>query len=271
MKILKVFFFLLLSAVGFAACGSDDDPNEMTVGNTPAPQWSLTNQIVEQDDPQWAVSNNDINISSSMTIILSIGVLSDDVVSTDDTMAAFIDGICVGKANVMNTEYGKRVFLFVYSPKNMTSAKVSLKYYNTTLRQVYNYDDFNTPFVNDATYGHVDDPYYFEAVATEQYSSAVGRWLSLPNYIVNNLSDDDEIAIYVGTECRLVKGTNLSVNTYDGTTYAQCLIPVKQGENNATLRYYSARLKRIFVSSEFSINADESYRIYSDAGFTEMK
>ncbi|MBP5259518.1 MAG: hypothetical protein J6Z12_02645 [Paludibacteraceae bacterium] len=122
--------------------GSDKEPDSF-YGSASAPSWSVSDSY---------------DYSSSMTAIIAVDLgaqypdkASDFVLSSDDVVAAFIQGVCVGVASPIEGLF----FLYIAGG---TAGDVSLRYYSSFYKRQFGADNAFT-FENDAMIGTHESPF----------------------------------------------------------------------------------------------------------------
>lgn len=133
MKIKLSFLAIMVSMLFFASC--EKEP----VYNT-------------YEDPHWAVQSYE-GLSESCTIVMQ---LPDNLLpfqSEDDVVGAFINGECRGVSTQQNG-----LFYIIVSGSADEVANISLKYYNTPLKYLYQVNE-EIPFEVNARIGSTDEPF----------------------------------------------------------------------------------------------------------------
>jgi len=291
-KALSLSSLLLLTLFVFTNCSKDDDDDNssskvVNAGNDVAPAWEVSNtKPILSSAPTWTPVDDELDISSSMTmtckIVNSKGAAK---VADGDKLAAFIDGKCVGVANMSNLGLnGNRFFLYINNfiePADNIEF-VTLMYYSATQKTTTRWET-GFSFVKDAILGTVTSPVELNVDDSDDYEYFAFLFMGLPTAIADHMSADDEIAIFVDGNCRVIKGDNLTTsiksqilaeiidiygdefdysgiipdNMQTGVTYLLGGIPLNTGEEEVTVKYYSASLTRIFTFDPIKINAEE--------------
>lgn len=133
MKIKLSFLAIMVSMLFFASC--EKEP----VYNT-------------YEDPHWAVQSYE-GLSESCTIVMQ---LPDNLLpfqSEDDVVGAFINDECRGVSTQQNG-----LFYIIVSGSADEVANISLKYYNTPLKYLYQVNE-EIPFEVNARIGSTDEPF----------------------------------------------------------------------------------------------------------------
>ena len=99
------------------------------------------------------------------------------------------------------------------------------------------------------------------------YECSMMGLVTLCPALMPTASEDDMIAAFVGNECRGV--CNLSLYKEDGAEKQECFgflfLRGNTGDAAVSLKYYSARLKRVFtVKNCFEMIADGDFGFYED-------
>lgn len=223
----KLKYILAATAILFAAGCKKDEPT------MDAPHWSVVAPSTS-DDPQWQVADEDIDLNSTMTIIAAT-----DNMSKDDRLAVFCDGVCVGTAEPVEVEsYGWRFFTCVYMPAN-PDMPLTFAYYSATRHSICYWPD-EMLYEHDGILGMASNPYNLSATTAMPYSHAVTLPYTLPE--VETISPQDEIAAFVGEECRAV----VSGETYLHESIHTIRVALKDKQESCEIRYYNAKQGKIY-------------------------
>lgn len=295
-KVLSCVSFVLISVLLFTSCSKDDDESssEPTIekGNDKAPLWTPMDPKVKLlTAPLWKVID-DYDLTSSMTITCKIVSGNTAVkVAEGDMVAAFIDEKCVGVATFTKVDYyGKEFFLYINDVlEDKSTSNIVLKYYSSSWQVVYQWE-LPQSFCKDAILGKVDDPLKLDISESDDYPYSGISVLALPSVISDNMSDADEIGVFVGDSCRLVNGEDIYVITkaqmekdienilgddHDidvsefipsiikpNTKYLWAYVPMLEPEEEVTIKYYSSRLSRIFVFDSFTLTSANMFAAF---------
>lgn len=236
---------LLLMMAVFTGCSTMDD-DEVNGGSTEGeasstfaasekPGWSI--ELMGNDaKPNW-VAPNPSNYESSMVIMVQ---LQEELVrySTDaDSMTVFIGNECRALPSTRSVSKSGNIYFVLKIRGNNEDRNVnfSLCYYCAKLHKIFTVTG-NETFVSERTYG-VDEEYIPQFLrGATKYPLVSYLNVTLQDNPPFTPSDEDEVAVFVGDECRGIGrvGKNISVlcNT-DGETMQ--------------VRYYSAEKKGIYT------------------------
>lgn len=268
---------LLLSA----ACSKDDDDENqkktVAMGTDTAPSWQITTRTYTEvtEAPVWEITS-DVDKSSSMTITCAITTNGDvATVNSDDYVAAFLNDVCVGEANptaVMG--HGFEFFLYINGilDQNLSSQNVVIKYFSSQYNRVYTWTLSDVTYTKDAIIGTYDQPYSLDLGSASNSITSTSFCLQLPAAMTDSISSKDEVAIFVGDECRNIRSSTLIVlNTQslyqlntaivkmfeqiglkEGKYYVIGSLPIKSKDEKIQIKYYCDKLSRIFTFTPFA-------------------
>lgn len=122
------------------------------------------NTIIGQvDNPGWVVIT-DYDLTSSMTAViqvdLSLSFTPEQLQSAqyrpsgEDKLAVFADNMCLGVGENINGLW----HLYIASPIDKEPSTVVLRYYSTSLKNIFVGKEFIT-YKNDSQLGTIDEPY----------------------------------------------------------------------------------------------------------------
>jgi len=104
---------------------------------------------------------------------------------SDDILAAFSGDICLGTASPIDTSYGKRFFLQIWS--NAPGETIDFRYYDSLTQQVYTQLIYPVTFQSDARLGSVVEPHVIMIRQNTLQISLKANW----NWISLNATTDD--------------------------------------------------------------------------------
>ena len=233
-SLLPLSLFTLLL---FTACSSDDDDSQYTSTSvSEAPQW-MVDFSGDMEPPEWN-SADQSQYENAMYILVK---LQDELVpySTDgDLMAAFIDGQSRSIVAHRSVHADGSIYFALKIMGNSTiSESFATYYYSGGLRQMFAINGEEL-FIADKVFGVYEDFVPNFTMSCNKYpvtSSIDTSLLTLPT----EGSDGDLIGAFVGEECRGVcaLGDFLTLYAY-------------QAGEQAELRYYSSKQKRIYTFNE---------------------
>lgn len=210
------------------------------------PNWTRYHYLVETaQTPDWKVDYTDFAQSMTATITLDESILD---VRNEDLIAAFVGEECVGVTNC-DKRYNNspRFYLYINEPQQSSERLITLVYYNSKTRTLRYWPRF-IDYATDKILGTVSKPLVLkEDDCSFGYPDYVKFLLTLPRDICT-FEPDDEIAVFVGDECRAT-----SIDGKFGASIVSINVPVKDLKEEACIRYYSSRNHRIYVSQTFKV------------------
>jgi hypothetical protein len=163
------------------------------------------------EKPDWAV--NPADFDNSMSLIAQLQFEGKTSADSEDLIAAFVDGVCVG---VASPEYYSRydasfVTMDIYGNNNMSGKTVLFKAWNASSGEIYPLVNISTPitFAENTLKGSMQNPVICNAeTATEQQISLNKGW----NWISLNARPDDmsvsNVLAGIQDKALLFKGSN---------------------------------------------------------------
>lgn len=225
---MKKLKYILAATAMFLAVGCKN--NDPTID---APHWSVVAPMTSSA-PQWQVADKDINLNSTMTIIAST-----DNMSKDDRLAVFCDDICIGTTEPIEAgSYGLLFFINVYMPAN-PDMPLTFAYYSATCHSICYWPD-EILYEHDGVLGLGSNPYILSPATAMPYRYALTLPYTLPE--VDTISPQDEIAAFVGEECRAV----VSGETYLHESSHTIRVALKDKQESCIIRYYNAKQGKIY-------------------------
>ena len=149
---LQALLLTIVAAIAITACGgSSDDDNDPTPQPTPTPT-----PVIEERPTTWVAPTSDVYLPSSMT--MTIQPADSFKVSSQDLIAAFINGTCRAVASPQKSNLFYLTIRLLNSDDQTTTLPVSLRYYSASRQRIY-YSADAINFVGDADYGSPTQPY----------------------------------------------------------------------------------------------------------------
>lgn len=239
----KILQYSLLVASLFLAASCSKEEHEGVVDEIQQkPNWvAISNYKKLEQAPDWKVTNT--SITQSMTATIAFGD-SLPTIEKDEVLAAFADDECVG-VTTYNDE-SKRFYLYIREPQN-GEKNISLAYYSSNEQNV-RYWPNSIIFATDKILGTPNNPLVLkkeDSVVGYPYSRSL--MVTLPGEICT-FEPDDEIAVFVGDECRVA-----TVNQKFGNNMVIFKLPFNNEQEIAHVRYYSSQNHRIYTSQTFPV------------------
>ena len=137
----------------------------------------------------------------------------------DDILAAFSGNTCVGKASPIETSYGSRYFLHIWS--NTPETLIEFRYYDSVEQQIYTNLLYPIQFQSDACLGSVVDPHVIliGQNIVQIPLTANWNWISL-NAIADDMSLNALFATLNGKGERFVMQSGYSEYYAPGNTWS---------------------------------------------------
>ncbi|ETR67168.1 MAG: hypothetical protein OMM_11884, partial [Candidatus Magnetoglobus multicellularis str. Araruama] len=180
--------------------------------------------------PDWQVVASQYEFYQTLTAIV-LDHQNMEKNNSDDILAAFSGDTCLGTASPIDTSYGKRYFLQIWS--NTPGETINFRYYDSMDQQVYMQLIYPVTFQPDARLGSVVDPHVIMITQnTIQISlNANWNWFSL-NATTDDMSFNNLFASLNGKGERIVIHTGFaeylpSSNTWSGSVSQ--LSPLEMG------------------------------------------
>lgn len=214
-----------------------------------APQWIA---VLSGDDvaPQWQSPDHSL-YPASMTAVVRLPLLLEAFAGEGDEMAAFIGDDC--RAVAQKVTDGDVALYFMHVKASSDEAgSVELRYYCSALARIFTATA--VPFVINDMYGTADDPVYPDFASSGRYPVTSTAYLRLSaETLPVEPADGDEIAAFVGDECRSV------LHWADAATATYCLtLLANDASEDLSLRYYNAATGSTYVADKtFSLTGDQ--------------
>ncbi|MGN0214765.1 MAG: hypothetical protein ACI4AH_08180 [Muribaculaceae bacterium] len=280
MKYINIILLTVLS-VSMAQCSSDEAEPEY-----PTPDWSAVPEDTADGSPNWIVSQDatvnspewSVNLSgsdaapswsdpdksvypTSMTAVVRLSPVLELFADDADVMAAFIGGECRGVAQSVMVDGVKLFFIQVKAPSS-ESGNVEFRYFSNRVGRIYKSVASDVAYVINKVYGTADAPEYPNFEQSGKYPCLAKAYVDFDE---SNqpfaIADGDEIAIFVGDECRSVAH---AIDAAKGTYWFN-VFGVKEKES-FRIKYYSAANKIAYISEQsFEIPANGSVVGSADA------
>ena len=238
MKAVSKIMLLMAALTTAWGCSSDDEEmngSNATFSAGEKPCWTV-NLTGHEGRPNWTMPDP-AGYESDMFLLVRLqdGLAASS--SDDDCMAVLIDGECRGLTQVRNTaDEGVYYYLLKIHGNNADlRAPLTLSYYSAQLKQLFTLPAIDV-FVPERTRGFDSDyvPPLLDGCA--KYPVQQPLTVTLKPSTSLNITPDDEVAVFVGDECRGAGqlGTSFTVFARD------------EGEEVMQVRYYSARKGGIY-------------------------
>lgn len=249
-KILK-YALLTLPLILAASCSQDEVDSVGTIEEEEGTQQQKPNWVAYlakmEKAPDWKVDNSDFR--QSMTATITFDDASMKNAGFTDMIAAFAGDELVGVAVPdYSYKYDLRYFLYINEPQGDVK-KITIAYYNNedkVVRYWPNCFDYTT----DKILGTVSNPFILKAQdCNGGYPDNVSLFVDLPKDLCT-FEPDDEVAVFVGDECRVA-----TIDKKFGKNLASFIVPIKNKEEMATVRYYSSLKKRIYTSPSYPVTS----------------
>jgi len=147
--------------------------------------------VVEK--PDWQVVPSQYRYQQTLTgIVIDYQETTKD--NSNDILAAFSGNTCVGKASPIETSYGKRFFLHIWS--NTLETPIEFRYYDSVEQQMYTNLLYTIKFQADARLGSVVDPHVILIAQNIVQIPLTANW----NWIsLNAIAEDMSLNALFGT------------------------------------------------------------------------
>lgn len=240
---------LLLLAAG---CNNDSDDNTIipdTPGGHNKPGWVMQSGKPVSEAPLWQPKEDEL-LTSSMTVTLTLdATFPDSGIDEEDMVAAFgAEDDCLGCSKVSFGSGSPRFYVYVLPPAD-PSGSISFAYYSKKANRVYCWSNRLT-FENNRSVGSVRDPYILKG-DEENYGCMDNAVVYISLSAIPNIDwNNDEFAMFVGNECRMV----LTSNDYRAEENILAFyVPVNNFNEKISLHYYSHAEDRILTSPDYDI------------------
>ncbi len=238
------------------SCSSDDSSDatsqfaHSTFTSAESPNW-FVDWTASDAAPDWQEPESyTYECSMNMLVTLDPELLP---FSTDnDRMAIFINGDCrgVSERNVY-ADNSEIVFLIhVKGSNEEMGLQMEMRYYSGGAHQLF-IDGGTPPFTpNNIIEGEAFSSNFNPINSSTKFPYFTELTVMLPNELPFTVTDNDQMAIFVGDECR---GVCISrKNAYSGWKGS---VSQRQENEQAYVRYYSAEKGGIYILSEpFTLN-----------------
>jgi hypothetical protein len=238
-----IHIMMLIAALTIAwGCSSDssDGGNYTFTTSTARPDWAI-DWYNNEPAPNWEEPNKNL-FEHSMYIILTLPENLVPFSTDDDLMAVFINNECRSVAKASPLEDGSKVYFVNTVRGNDTDKEVyfTLKYYSGGLRHTFVIDGTDQ-YVPDLILGLDEDFVPNIMAGSTKYPYQMVIEPTLTGLVPFTPSPDDQIAVFVGNECR---GVAQPQDALTIVVYGR-----HEGEE-ATIRYYSAKQQAIYTFNE---------------------
>lgn len=176
-------------------------------------------------------------LENSMTAVVRIPDELQAYANTEDKLAAFIGEECcgVGKLTMVND---KPVYKMVIKSTDNPSAKVSFRYYSATNTYLYKTEDL-IDFKAESAYGTEEAPQTLSISMSGKYPLKMSAVVALPNNITPYFQADDQLAAFVGNDCRGIG--KVIANEYGQVVFSMEIIGSNTPDQIVHFKYYSTR------------------------------
>ena len=275
MRYYKIALLAVVAATQ-AQCSDDNTPDE-PLPQQPRPQWTVADEQhavtaapqwtapapAYGEAPQWiaALSGDDAaplwqgpDLSlypASMTAVVRLPLLLEAFAGEGDEMAAFIGDECRAVAQKVTVDDTALYFIHIKAASE-EDGSVQLRYYCNALTRIFTATA--VPFVINDVYGTADDPAYPDFASSGRYPVTTTAYLRhSAETLPVEPAEGDEIAAFVGDECRSV------LHWADAATATYCLtLLANDASEDLSLRYYSAATGSTYVADKtFSLTGDQ--------------
>lgn len=268
MKHILTFAALAAVLLTAAGCSSNDDSDNPGNGDDISlsslknkPNWKTTPPAQDVDYPNWEASP-DLNPASSMTATLAFandGSMLKNL-TQDDYVAAFCDDECIGVARANMNDVMERFYLYMHQPAGK-SGVIALAYYSSKERKIY-YWPYAFTYANDRIIGTFYNPFILSEnpIDQAQFPYETSIIFEIPKTICDNFRKYDELAIFMGDECRL-STTKSGLISDNGSTFFTDFLPFNSRSEQFVIRYYSSKDDCIYTSPAYKLNDEGAWNI----------
>ncbi|MBQ0021628.1 MAG: hypothetical protein KBT29_00125 [Prevotellaceae bacterium] len=272
----KIFYILSLALVLFSACSKDDDnDNGGNNGNdTPGgyelknkPSWVMqSGSSQSMEKPDWTPVEDETPFSSMTAAISFEDEKIYENITSDDVLAVFCEGECIGVTNPVEVNgYGWRFYIYIQQPADKSKG-IDLRYYSARTKQQYCWLSCFS-FVNDNIIGDLRRP-YCPSMEKENggCTSFATANVCMPEGFHIDWQGGDELAVFVGDECRKVVTDRYMLNEEGFFLF---YIPLASNDECFSVRYYSAKQDKTYTSPSYSYDQASGMIIARVLSFAE--
>lgn len=252
------------AAIMMASCDhpNSNPPTPPTDDSIVAPHWQTNMPKVESCDWVRAVRDNE---PSSMTIVVGAPAFERGYEVYGRDMVAVLtlkNQEFIGVTAVDRFEHLSPVY--VQGPTIADDLDFSILYYSFGYKQYYCADlrSEQHTFFNDAILGTFEEPMQYKWTPCGPYMHVGYASVYFFDFISRS---DDELAVFVGDECRVVAHGNDYVLDSTRGASLEILVPISKSTEEVELRYYNATANAIYRQKVSISDIDQSRTIYFSA------
>lgn len=174
-----------------------------------------------------------------------------------DQVAAFVGGICAGKAEVVGEVGGQAIYKIVINGVSKQTTAVDLRYYNKRTSYVFEAKSCLT-FEDGKVEASAEQPFVMPLVLQGKHPLKMTACVVLPQEQARYASELDKMAAFVGDECRgVAKVQHAEDGSYVFSLEINGSLDVTE---KVVLKYYSAKNSYLYtMPSGFTFEAGGSY------------
>ncbi len=226
-------------------CSSDDE----TTASAPfvvsqAPHWAI-DWTWNDPEPDWKEPPS-TQYECRMELLVAMDDDLKRLSSEEDQMAIFINGTCRGISfpNVSKTTGNVFFLIHIKGTSQEVGADMELRYYCHNARQLFT-DKYMPVFTPNNLMDEAHQQVFNLAGSSSKYPLFTQLAVTIPENVPFTVTEDDELAVFVGDECRGI------LHTTPEDYFRWCSVVVSREENEtATIRYYSAEKQGIYTIAE---------------------
>lgn len=163
-----------------------------------------------------------------------------------DQVAAFVGDECRAVGDLKRNQ-GEAYYVMQIKGVAAIGEKISFRYYSANNKYLYQ-TDADLDFVSDGVYGSVQAPEVLPVDLDGKYPLHMTAYLTLPANLSPYVQEEDEVAAFVGSECR---GT-ATVKMHNGTPYFQLDIIGRIGAPESfVIRYYNQGNRYLYETADY--------------------
>lgn len=163
-----------------------------------------------------------------------------------DQVAAFVGEECRAIGS-LKTENGNAYYIMQIKGNASADEKISFQYYSANNKYLYHTDAYLS-FSADGTYGSNVNPETLPIDMDGKYPLKMTAYLTLPTHLLPYVQNNDQIAAFIGGECRGTTGVEMK----DGSPIFRLNVIGKIGvEESWVIRYYNSRNRYLYETSTY--------------------
>ncbi|MEG0994128.1 MAG: hypothetical protein RSE51_09835 [Bacteroidales bacterium] len=183
------------------------------------------------------------NMAAVVRISDELGVFANP---ESDQIAAFVGEECRAKG-VLKMQNGKPYYIMQIKGRTSVNEKISFRYYSANNKYLYQTDAYLT-FSDEGIYGSESEPEILPLDLDGKYPLQMKAYLTLPTNLCAYVQEGDQVAAFVGNECR---GASI-VELHDGNPYFKLDIIGRLGVGESfIIRYYNTRNRYLYETTEY--------------------